>query len=503
MPAVFAGESIYDEIYGQLLAFCLLSGLWSFGADAGITGKDSMIQFLHTSVRGVLLGAALLTASVTASYAQLGMTRPQGRQILDGIVAKVDNQIVLRSDVEALYAQETARAEGKPLPPDLRCRILQSLALNKLMLAKAEVDSVVVEDTRVKSELDRRMAYFIQQIGSEKKLEEFYNKPVKQLKEELRIQVKEQLVQQEMQDKISGKVSVTPREVRQFFSRIPKDSLPYYSTEVEVGQIIRFAKTNSKAKQAAQAKLNELRARIQGGEDFATLAKQFSQDPGSAAEGGYLGFFKRRELVPEYEAAALRLEPGQLSPVVESPFGFHLIQLIERKGDSFSSRHILLKPETGANDVSEAAQELTKLRQRILSDSITFAKAAKDNSDDKTSGGNGGLIANRQDGSTYLPLDKLDPAIFFAIDTMKVGSITAPMPYRTDDGKDAMRILWLKSNTPPHQANLTDDYQKIAAAALNEKKTKALDEWFAQNRGTVYLEVDPQYADCKVLSTVN
>lgn len=398
-----------------------------------------MIQFLQVSARRLVLSAALLAASATASYAQLGIGRPVGRQIVDGIIAKVDNQIVLRSDLETIYAQEVARAEGKALPPDVKCRILQSLALNKLLLAKAETDSVVVEDSQVKNELDRRMAYFVQQIGSEKKLEEYYNKPIKQLKDELRIQVKEQLIQQKMQDQIAGKVSVTPREVRQFFSRIPKDSLPYYSTEVEVGQIIKLAKTNSKAKQEAQTKLNDLRARILAGEDFATLAKQHSEDPGSAAEGGYLGFFKRRELVPEYEAAALRLEPGGLSPVVESQFGFHLIQLIERKGDSFSSRHILIKPATGNADASEAAQELAKIRRRILADSITFAKAAKDFSDDKNTSGNGGLLQNRQDGGNYLPLDKLDPAIFFTIDTMKVGSITPPLPYRTDDGKDAVR----------------------------------------------------------------
>ena len=462
-----------------------------------------MIQFLRVPVQRVLLSAALLVVSATAGYAQLGVGRPVGLRVVDGIIAKVDNQIVLKSDLETIYGQEVARAEGKPLPPDTKCKILQSLALNKLLLAKAETDSVVVEDSQVKSELDRRMAYFVQQIGSEKKLEEYYNKSLKDLKDDLRIQVKEQLIQQKMQEQIAGKVSVTPREVRQFFNRMPKDSLPYYSTEVEVGQIVKLAQTNTKAKQAAQAKLNELRARIVAGEDFATLAKEFSQDPGSAVEGGYLGFFKRRELVPEYEAAALRLEPGGLSPIVESQFGFHLIQLIERKGDSYSTRHILLKPETGTADTNEAAQELAKVRLRIMADSVSFAKAAKDNSDDKLTSGNGGLLQNRRDGSTYLPLDQLDPAIFFTIDTMKVGSVTPPLPYRTDDGKDAVRILYLKSNSPPHQANLDDDYQKIAAAALNQKKNKALDTWFALNRGTVYLEVDPEYAGCQLLNSIN
>ena len=458
-----------------------------------------MLVKVNRAATLALLTVALLLGFAPAANAQLGISRPKGQELLDGIVVKVDNQIVLRSDVELIYAQEVARAAGKPLPPELKCKILQSLVLNKLMLARAEVDSVTVEDKQVNSEVERRMAYFVQQIGSEKRLEEQYGKTLKSLKEDLRPQIKEQLTQQKMQETITGKVAVTPREVAQYFTRIPKDSLPYFSTEVEVGQIVVPAQVNDKAKQAAIAKLNDLRAQILAGADFATLAKQYSEDPGSAKEGGYLGSFKRGELVPEYEAASMKLEPGQMSPVVQSQFGFHLIQFIERKGNTYSTRHILLKPETGAADISTSAKLLTRLRRQILSDSLTFAKAAKDNSTDKQSANNGGLLANRADGGSRLPLDKLDPAIFFTIDTMKVGHITPPLRYRTDDGKDAMRILWLKSNTAPHQANLQDDYQKIAAAALNEKKNKALDEWFAKNRGTVYLEVAPEYAQCKVL----
>ncbi|GAB3639071.1 peptidylprolyl isomerase [Hymenobacter arcticus] len=445
-----------------------------------------------------VLGAIL--ALPQASHAQLGISRATGQQILDGIIVKVDNQIILRSDVESIMAQEQSRAQGKPLPPDLRCKILQSLVLNKLMIARAEVDSVTVTDAQVGSELDRRMNYFVQQVGSEKKLEEMYNKPVRALKEDLRGQVHDQLVQQKMQEQISGKVAVTPREVKDYFDKVPKDSIPYFSTEVEVGQIVIPAQVNDQAKQAAIAQLNDLRGRILAGESFETLAKQFSQDPGSGAQGGYLGFFKKGELVPEYEAASRKLEPGQMSPVVESQFGFHLIQFIERKGDSYSTRHILLKPATGTADASVAATKLTRLRTQILKDSISFAKAAKDFSTDKGTSGNGGLLANRQDGGSRMPLDKLDPAIFFIIDTMKVGHITPPLPYRTDDGKEAMRILYLKSNIPPHQANLLDDYQKISQAALTQKKNQALDAWYEKNRGTVYLEVAPEYTQCKVLT---
>jgi len=447
-----------------------------------------------------ILALFSLLAMPQASHAQLGISRPRGQELVDGIAVKVDNQIVLRSDVDNIMAQEMARAQGKPLPPDLRCKILQSLVLNRLMLARAEVDSVTVTDQQVNSELDRRMAYFVQQVGSEKKLEELYSKSVRSLKEDLRGQVHDQLVQQKMQEQIAGKVTVTPREVKEYFDKVPKDSIPYFSTEVEVGQIVIPAQVNDAAKQAAIAKLNELRARIIAGEKFETLAKEFSQDPGSAVEGGYLGFFKRGELVPPYEAAARKLEPGQLSPVVESQFGFHLIQLIERKGESYSTRHILLKPETGTTDVSVSAAKLARIRRQILNDSISFAKAAKDFSEDKQTAANGGLLPNRQDGGSRIPIDKIDPAIFFTIDTMKVGHITPPMPYRTDDGKDAMRILYLKSNTAPHQANLTDDYQKISQAALAQKKNKALDEWYEKNRSTVYLEVAPEYESCKVLT---
>lgn len=420
---------------------------------------------------------------------------------IDGIIVKVDNQIILRSELEMALAQ--IAAEGKPVTPEMRCNVLQSLLMNSLMLARAEVDSVVVEEDRVNSELDRRMGYFVQQIGSEEKLEEYYNKSIRQLKDDLRRQVKDQLTIQKMQADLSEKITVTPNEVKKYFNKIPKDSLPYFSTEVEIGQIVKLAQVDKKEKEKVRTRLEEIKKRIQNGEDFATLAKQFSEDPVSAKDGGNLGFFKKKELVPEYEAASLKLEPGQLSDVIESQFGFHLIQLIERRGEQYNTRHILLKPNSTDLDLEETARELNKIRQRIQSDSISFAKAAKEFSDDAISKNNGGLLANPQDGSTYIPLDKVDPGIFFTIDTMKVGSITKPLPYRTEDGKQAMRILYLKSNMPPHQANLKDDYQKISAAALNEKRQNALNTWFNKNKNTVFIDIDPEFDKCNILQSIN
>jgi peptidyl-prolyl cis-trans isomerase SurA len=430
-----------------------------------------------------------------------GQRRPSSNPVIDGIIVKLDNQIILRSELEINRAQ--AIASGETDSPNLRCEILRQLVLGKLMLARAEADSVVVPDEQVKGELDRRMNYFVSQIGSEQKLEEYYNKSIKQLKDELRKQVRDQLVMQKMQETVTGSVSITPKEVANYFGRIPHDSLPYYSTEVEVGQIVKIGKPSRKNRDDAREKLEGLKKRIEAGEDFATLAKKYSEDPASALDGGTLGFFKKKELVPEYEAAALKLEPGQLSKVVESQFGFHLIQLIERRGEEFNTRHILIKPAASEIDMNETAAQLAKIRTRIEKDSITFSKAAKDFSDDRDTKNNGGLFANPKDGSPYIPLDKLDPTIFFIIDTMTVGQISQPMPYRTEDGKQAQRIIYLKSKTPPHQANLKDDYQKISAAALSDKRNKALDTWFEKNKNSVYMEVNPDFQNCNLLQTPN
>ncbi|MDX5421633.1 MAG: peptidylprolyl isomerase [Hymenobacteraceae bacterium] len=417
---------------------------------------------------------------------------------VDGIIAKIDNHVILRSDLEFSYLQYLAQSKQQP-NEDLKCEIFKSLVQDKLLLARAEVDSVVVEDAMVAGELNRRIEYLTAQVGGVERLEQYYNKSVRQLKEELRRTVKEQMVMEKMQREITSKVAVTPKEIKKYFNSIPQDSLPYFSSEVELGQIVKYAQVNKQQKLAARQQLEEIRKRILAGEDFATLARQYSQDPGSAQAGGELGFFKKKELVPEYEATALRLEPGQISNVVESQFGFHLIQLIERRGQEFNTRHILIKPATAAVDVKEAAAVLDSVRTLVMNDSLTFAKAAKEFSDDKNTKDNGGMLTSRATGSTYIPMDQVDPSIFFVIDTMEVGEISKPIPFRTEDGQEAVRIIQLKAKSAPHLANLKDDYQKIATAALNEKRGKAVDDWFRKNIDTVYIEIDPEYQDCQAL----
>lgn len=424
---------------------------------------------------------------------------PNPRQVvnLDGIVAKVDNYIMLKSEFDLAFLQ--ALSAGIQTSEGLKCKIFENILISKMMLAKADIDSVVIEDKMVEDQLDRRMEYFINQIGSEKKLEEYYNKPIDRLKNDLRRQVKEQMIAQKMEDKITSKLKVTPKDVKIFFESIDKDSLPLFSAEVEVAQIVRKATVGKTQKNLAKQKLEQIRQRILNGEDFGNLAKQFSEDYASARGGGELGFFNRGELVPEYEATSFKLKPGEISEVIESQFGFHVIQLIERRGNQYNTRHILIKPGSSEIDVDGTRQYLDSLRTAIMLDSISFTKAAKLYSDDRETKSHGGFFVDEETGAGRVPVDKLDPGVFFVIDTMKIGTISKPLPFRLEDGSQAMRLIWYKSKIPPHYANLKDDYQKIAKAALGSKKEDALEDWFLKAKGDVFMEVYEPFKNCDIL----
>ncbi|MGV3602521.1 MAG: foldase protein PrsA [Dyadobacter fermentans] len=423
----------------------------------------------------------------------------QGQQgvSLDKIIARVDNHYILSSELEDMYNQYKAEGRGAPE----KCQLLESLIINKMLLAKAEIDSVTVEDKEVDGELNAKMNYMVQRFGSEKNIVEAYGKSIENLKGELRQQVKEQKIVEKMQRTISGNVKITPADVRKFFNSIPKDSLPYIPSEVEVGHIVKKGTVTREQKEKLRQQLQELKQRAEKGEDFAMLAQIYSEDLGSAKVGGDLGFAKRGQMVPEFEGAALGLKPGEMSNVIESQFGFHLIKLIETRGAEYHARHILLRPDYNkGTDMTDATRALDSLRALIKTDSLKFAKAALDNSDDKETAESGGLIQDRSTGQARLTLDaSMDPALYFAIDTMKVGDLSMPVSYRLEDGSSAMRILWYKSKSEPHTANLHDDYEKLAQIVLSNKRNNALEEWFKKAQGDVYISIEPEYRNCKVL----
>lgn len=417
--------------------------------------------------------------------------------IVDEIIAKVDNYIVLKSDLERAY-QDYLTNGGSP-SQQVRCQYLAVLIRNKLMMAKAEIDSVIVLDAEVDANTGNRMDMILSQSGrTPDELEALYGKTMEQIRTELRDQIREQMVVSKMEDEMTKDLKVTPSEVRRFFNHIPKDSLPYFSASVEVAEIVRIAKVSENQKNDTKTELISIRNRLLAGEDFATLAKKYSNDPSVISNGGDMGWSGRGRMVPEYEAVAFKLKPNEISMPFESPFGVHVMQLLERRGNEYHSRHILISPKPSEDDIHKATHFLDSIRSLIVHDSLTFQKAAKEFSDDTQTKGNGGFFADR-DNNTKLMVDELDPVVFFRIDSMKVGAISEPIAYRTDDGKDAVRILYYKSRIPPHIASLEDDWTRIQAATLNEKKDRILQKWFQKARQDVFINIDPSYNYCGIL----
>ncbi|WP_109832474.1 peptidylprolyl isomerase [Reichenbachiella versicolor] len=441
------------------------------------------------SLNKVILGVFFTLTSSLAFAQSDGM-------VLEKVVAKVDDYIILKSELERGYLEMLSR--GEIVRGDAKCKMLENLVISKLMVAKAEIDSVVVPAEQVEANLDQRMSYFIQQIGSEEKLEEIYGKTVAEFREELFDQIHEQMVVQRMQGEIGQSVETSPAEVQQFFYAIPKDSLPYFSTEVTIGQIVVEPSVSDSRKQEIREQLYGFKKDIEAGIDFGVLAQKYSMDPGSRPKGGDLGFQKRGQLVPEFEAAALALEPGEISDPIESDFGFHLIQLIERRGNTFHARHILLIPSPTLQDVQDSKDYLDSLRTKIVNDSLNFEYAAKEYSDDQQTSGNGGFFSDAS-GSNKVSVETLDPTLFFTIDTMTVGNITKPIDFRLGDGSPAARIIYFKEKIPPHQANLQQDYQKLKTATLANKRNNIMSDWFQEARGDVYIEIDDNYKYCKIM----
>jgi peptidyl-prolyl cis-trans isomerase SurA len=415
--------------------------------------------------------------------------------VLDKVIAKVGDRIILHSDIEEQYRALDYK------PEDARCMILDHLLTQNLLLAQAEIDSVVVDEADVESQLNARIERILQMMGYDRsQFITYYGRTPEEVKEDFRTDLEGQLVAQRMQMTVMEGLKITPSEVKAFFGKIPKDSLPYFNSEVEIGEIVVEPKPNEIQKEQAKKQLETIRQRIVNGEEFAMLAKQFSEDPGSAKRGGDLGWGKRGSYVPEFEAAAFRLEPNELSPVIKTEYGYHIIQLLERRGNLIHLRHILVKPRITEADKLLAQAQLDTIRNLIVTDSISFARAVfKYSSDNAQSKTNAGLMMNPRSGTTTFEVADLDPIVYFTIDTMKVGDISAPMEYTDPQtGEDAYRIIWLRYRTNPHQANLQEDYSKIQSAALEQKKANYLSEWVTQKVKGMYIHIDPAF-DCEVL----
>lgn len=422
-------------------------------------------------------------------------TAAQEEQVVDQVVAVVGKNIVLESDIETQYLSYRMQGGISGSAKEIRCAILEDVLYQKLMASEAEVDSIEVSDIQVETELDRRLGMFINQFGSQEKMEEYYNKTLVEIKQELYEIVKDQLITQQVQNGIIEGVDVTPSEIRSYFRSIPNDSLPLIKTEYIIAEIVKNPPINVEERIRVKEQLLELRTRILQGESFSTMAILYSQDPGSAKNGGELGFYGRGQLYPEFEAVAYKLNDGEVSNVVETEAGYHIIQMIERKGDYINVRHILLIPQVAPADLMKARIELDSVAQLIRADSIDFERAVQMFSDADNKNGDG-LLINPYTGSTTFEAEQLDAQVSFTIEKMEVGEISNPVPMKTEDQKDAYRLLLLKEKTEPHRASLEKDYTKIQEWALLDKKQKVIDKWINDKARKTYIRIIDRYKDC-------
>lgn len=419
-------------------------------------------------------------------------------QVIDKIVALVGDEIVLASDVETQYLQYLS--QGYTETEEVRCQIIEDLLYQKLLAHQAKLDSVDVSEDEVNKELERRLSTFTAQLGSQSALEEYFGKSILDIKNEFYDIIYNQLLSQRMQSSITSSVNITPEEVKNFYTRMSEDSdLPVMPTQIQISQIVKIPEINTEEKSRIRKKLISFRDRIKKGEDFKVLATLYSDDTESAKNGGELGFANRGDLVPEFESAAFALKGNEISEVIETKFGYHIIQLIERRGESVNVRHILMKPKVSSAALLDAKKQLEKVEFLMNDGSLSFEEASKNHSDD-ISKNNGGLLINPQTRSSLFTIDQLPVNIRYSAERMNAGDISSISQFVMEDGKKAYRIIKITKKIEEHEANLVDDFIQINDAALSAKKQDKISEWVSKKILSTYVKLAVELEDCEDLN---
>lgn len=415
--------------------------------------------------------------------------------IIDKIVGIVGNEIIMMSDIENQYIQMASQQMN--VNENTRCEILEDMLFQKLLYVQAQKDSIEVTPKEVETELDRRLSVFINQIGSEQKLEEYFGKTIKSIKEDLRSTIEEQMMAQKVQQKIIGDTKVTPSEVKRYYESLPADSIPTIEAYYELSEIVIKPEVSKEDKEKVIAELNKIRERIQNGESFSTMAVLYSEDPGSAMKGGELGFVSKTDLVPEFSQVAFNLtSPLDVSQVVETEYGFHIIQMIEKKGNMMNFRHILMKPKVSMEALEAADKKANEVYNILKTDTISFVDAVKkySNGDSK---GSDGKVMNPYYGDAHMTSDFLDPYTKSAVMPLKEGEYSKPFLSTDNKGIRVIKIVRLDLDVKEHKANMKDDYLTLQRYALEDKNSKLIDEWIKDKVKGVYIKVDDEYKDCK------
>ena len=426
----------------------------------------------------------------------VGVISAQNKKLIDKVIAQVGSELILLSDVETEY--NYLKSMNQVSGDETKCMILEQIMAQKLLIDQAKLDSIEVSDDQVDGQLTLRMDAILRQMGGDEELfKQYYGKSVAEMKEIYREDIKNKLMAESMQQSLLDNITVTPSEVVEFFKSIPKDSLPYFNSEVELAQIIIAPQINSKEKQRAYETAKDIKARLDKGEDFGVLAKKYSEDPGSANNNGDLGWVKRGTFVPKFEAAAYGLKKGEISDIIETEFGYHIIQLIERRGNSIHAKHILIKPDITLDDLNKAKAKLDSIRTLIVKDSMKFEVAVKRFSDKKSrSYNNNGRMTNPATQTTFYEMKDLPPDIYFAIEGLKPGDITSVMETTNEAGETRFQIIKVLTKTEPHRASLKEDYSRIQNFAKASKKNEYINNWIAKKIKTTYIKIDDEYRKC-------
>lgn len=413
--------------------------------------------------------------------------------VIDQVEAVVGGEIVLMSELEE--QKEQFRQQRVPFD---KCAAAEQTLVSKLFLQRAKVDSLEVSPDQVEGEMDRRLRYFMQQFGSVERLEEFYDKKLVEIKSEFRKSLKDQLLIQQMQGQVSQSVIITPEDIAAYFETIPKDSLPLINAEVKVSHIVMYPPLDPEQVKSVKDRLKQYKQQAESGDrEFSTLAILYSEDPGSATKGGELGMVSKGSMVAEFDAVALSLKNGEVSDVFKTQFGYHIIQMIERRGESYNARHILLKPGVSVDALSKVEQTLDSVATLIESGTMTFEAAAEKFSHDEDTKGSGGQIINPATGAAAFSMTEIEPQLFLSIDNLKEDEISNPVVYTNASQKKGYRLVQLNSRTEPHKANLVDDYQIIQNVAFENLKQKEIDKWIKANLKKTYIKLNQDLSDCE------
>ena len=415
-------------------------------------------------------------------------------QTIEKVEAMIGEEIVLTSDIESKYLQYLS--QGNLKSAEVKCELIEDVLFQKLLINQAKIDSIVVTSEEIDSEISTRLNYFENQLGSIMKVEEYFGKSKLDIEMELGKVIRDQFLAQKVQSTIAVDVKITPAEVSDFFNDQKVSDLPEISTKVEVKQIVIKAIISDDKKKKLRKKLNSFRERVYNGEDFKMLATLYSDDPESAKNGGELGFVNRGELVPEFERAAFRLKEGEISEVVESKFGFHLIQLIKRRGNQINVRHILLKNKVSSTELYNAKVKIEKIEKEIKNGEISFDNAILKYSEDESKK-NGGYILNSNTMSTFHTLNEMDLSLKFTVENLDSNKISTPIVMQLADQSNAYRILQVSKRIESHTANLIDDFSMINDIALNIKKQDALLDWIQIKINKTYIKISDDILKCE------